>query len=432
MPTPSHPIPSPPDGSGLVLRPFRGVRYAPGRVDLAAVTSPPYDMVGPDDAERLESLEPHNVVRLVLPDRQAREPDLRYRRAASLLRQWLVDQVLDRDDEPALYVYEESDDHHLQRGLMGAVELRAPEEGVVLPHEGVNPGPVADRLAQMRATGANLEPIYLLAAGTGTAGEVVDEVATSRPPLVSARTDDGATHRLWAVAEPEPLRAVATALRGRQALIADGHHRYATYLRLQQAHRAAGRGPGPWDAGLAMLVDSQAYPPRLQAIHRVLPGVSPTAFLDALPPGSAVRSLDLDLPEALSALAAEPEPDAHPYIVTGDGGFRLVSVPAAAVADRLPPGHTAAWRALDVSVLHHGVLAALPLRQEDVVFVPEPAAAVRQAEESRGTAVLLVPPTVRDVLDVAAAADRMPPKSTSYGPKPRNGLVLRLLDGRDW
>ena len=62
--------------------------------------------------------------------------------------------------------------------------------------------------------------------------------------------------------DPAEHAAIAADLAARQALIADGHHRYAAYLELQARRRAAGAGPGPWDYGLALLVDSATYPPR--------------------------------------------------------------------------------------------------------------------------------------------------------------------------
>jgi len=142
------------------------VRYDPARVsDLAAVTSPPYDVIDADSAAHLEQLDPHNVVRLILPRSLADDRQGAYDDAAARLAAWLADGTLQRDAEPAIYVYEQLVDGRLQRGIFAAVELRDPAERVVLPHEDVMPGPVADRLDLMRATRANLEPILLVYEG---------------------------------------------------------------------------------------------------------------------------------------------------------------------------------------------------------------------------------------------------------------------------
>ncbi|MGH3095040.1 MAG: DUF1015 family protein [Streptosporangiales bacterium] len=415
-------------GEGLVLRPFRGVRYAQDRVDLAAVTSPPYDLIAPGDVERLERQEPHNVVRLVLGDRDAVAPE-RYARTGTLLREWLSTGALARDPAAALYVHEQRSRDHLQRGLIGAVELRAAQDRVILPHEDVHPGPVADRLAQMRATGANLEPIYLLVPGMGAATEVVDSVADDQPALVDATTPDGTRQRLWALRDGEMLRTVAAALRERQALIADGHHRYATYGELQAAYHQAEYGAGPWDAGLALLVDSAAYPPALHPIHRVVAGLPPDTLLRSLPADSTRTGVDPDLTAGLAALRQARGPSRSSFLVVGGGEHVLVTLPHTGIAAAMPGDHSAAWRGLDVTVLHHAVLDGLLPGEDTVSFVHDPAAAVRMADGSGGgTAVLLNPPSVDEVTQVAATAERMPRKSTSFGPKPRNGWVLRLLD----
>src|SRR4051812_15074107 len=130
-----------PPARGLWLAPFRGLRYVPERVgSLAAVTSPPYDVVvRPDGRGHLAAADPHNVVRLILPPSG--------RQAARTLRQWQRDGILAHDPRPALYVYEQRDGDLLQRGLIGALRLTPPAERVVLPHEDVMPGPVADRAA---------------------------------------------------------------------------------------------------------------------------------------------------------------------------------------------------------------------------------------------------------------------------------------------
>src|SRR5262249_59134494 len=126
------------------------------------------------------------------------------------------------------------------------------------------------------ATQANLEPIFLLYQGeNGVTTKLVDAVADGQVPVAEAVTSDGLRHRLWTVTDPAELAAIAADLAPRTALIADGHHRYAAYLELQERMREAGAGSGPWDQGLALLVDSTAYPPLLGAIHRVVTGLVP-------------------------------------------------------------------------------------------------------------------------------------------------------------
>jgi hypothetical protein len=181
----------------------------------------------------------------------------------------------------------------LQRGLIGALRLAPLGAGPVLPHEDVIPGPVAGRRQLMEATGANLEPIFLLYDGSGpgaVTAQLIDR-AIGREALVSIHTDDGIWHRLWAVTDPAEQAEIAADLGSHQALIADGHHRYAAYLQLQARKRNAGAGPGPWDAGLALLVDSTEFPPRIGAIHRLVPGLRPAAAAQLAERAFTVRAL---------------------------------------------------------------------------------------------------------------------------------------------
>lgn len=283
-----------PAGQGLRLIPFRGLRYVPERVgSLAAVTSPPYDVVvRPDGLHHLESADPHNIVRLILP--QADTAAARHQQAAQTLKRWLAEGVLAPDSEPALYVYEQRDAEILQRGVVGALALSAPADGIVLPHEDVMAHVVEDRADLMRTTAAHLEPLLLTYRSNddGSGATAVIERTTDRPPLLATTTEDGYHHRLWAVTDPADRAEIETDLARHQALIADGHHRWATYLRLQQEHTA----PGPWDFGLVLLVDTARYPLRVRAIHRLLHRLPVADALAALDGLFRIRDLDGPLP----------------------------------------------------------------------------------------------------------------------------------------
>jgi uncharacterized protein (DUF1015 family) len=434
-----------------VLAPFRGIRYARDRVSgIANVTSPPYDVISGGILEHLRAADPHNVVRLILPGVGAEASQA----AASLMRQWLSAGVLIRDRTPALYVYEQSLDQPddaasswRQRGIISLVRLGSPESAGILPHEGVMPGLVADRRELMAATQANLEPIFLIydgddtdAAEKSTATEVIDRVATERAPLVSITTDDGVTHRLWRISEPAEHAAITADLAGRRALIADGHHRYAAYLDLQAEKRAAGLGDGPWDYGLAFLVDSGAYPPRVGAIHRVLPGLRPERAAELAKAAFVVQDLPADagLDEALGLLAAA-RADGTAFLLAGDpvGGtrFRLLSHPdPVQVAASMPAGASAPWRCLDASVLQQlliGRLWDITDSEQAVLINHDAADAVRATVGTGATAVISNPLSFEAVIQTAAHGERVPRKSTSFGPKPRTGLVLRTFGPPD-
>ncbi|MFB7668187.1 DUF1015 family protein [Kitasatospora sp. NPDC056138] len=428
--------------AGLSLSPFRGLRYVPDRVGtLAAVTSPPYDVVDPNRRLDLETADPYNIVRLILPrpepedsgDRPDR--DTRYRHAARLLSDWQRQGVLAADPEPALYVYEQRTGGggpgggNLQRGLIGALAVSGREAGVVLPHEDVMPRPVADRVGLMRTTRANLEPLLLTYRGNGGAAGVIERAVLGEP-LLTTTTSDGTHHRLWAVTGQAELAEVGRDLATCRALIADGHHRWEMYLRLQREHRHLPRSP--WDRGMVLLVDTARYPLQVRAIHRVLYRLPVAEALARLGERWQVKEVPGPMETALQALGEAKQHGGNAFLLTGgDGVFRLVSEPdEALLAATVPTGKPEEWRRLDATVLHASLLDhtwRVPDGPDDIGYLHAADAAEREAARSGGTAVLLHPVKESVVRRLAEQGVTMPRKSTSFGPKPATGLVVRSL-----
>lgn len=419
-----------PADQGLRLIPFRGLRYVPELVgSLSAVTSPPYDVVvRPDGLLHLESADPHNIVRLILP--QADTATARHEQAAATLNRWLAEGILAPDPEPALYVYEQRNGDMLQRGVIGALALSGPTDGIVLPHEDVMADVVEDRADLMRTAEAHFEPLLLTYRSDGdadaTGATEIIERTIHRPPLLATTTEDGFSHRLWALTDTAEQSVVQADLARRQALIADGHHRWATYLRLRREHAV----PGPWDFGLVLLVDTVRYPLRVRSIHRLLHGLPVADALAALTGLFRIREVEGPLPRALDALSAAAA-QGNAFLFAGDGGFHLVDRPDDALLARtVPADKPDAWRTLDATVLHSALLDhvwRIPDDPAHIAYIHDTAAAVEQAERHNATAVLMHPVREEVVRDLARQGVTMPRKSTSFGPKPATGLVLRSL-----
>jgi uncharacterized protein (DUF1015 family) len=474
------------EDGGLVMSPFRALRYDPARVSsLAAVTSPPYDVIEESEARALASADPHNIIRLILPREDDCGPEGPYEHAAHILRGWIADGTLRRDPDPAVYVLEQELLGRRQRGILGALALRAPESRVILPHEDVMTGPVEDRLALLSATQANLEPILLMYAGGGATTRIVDTAISTSLPVLTTTTIDGVTHRLWAITDPDQLATIADDLRPRQALIADGHHRYAAYLRYQRERRR-NEGPGPWDRALALLVDTAQTPPDLSSITRVLPGLSFESALHNAGPQVEITVLDEpgDVVAQLLRPAIRSEPstlappalsDAAMAIVGGNGQLALLTIVDPAYQDvsaaeflstvllrnrwRIAPDTgiegsgardsgsrdnglsdngtpnrgTCDNGTLDGDTLDGGTEDNADAEAEgdrDVRYVHNVATAITLAAETGGVAIVLRPPTIEQVVTVAQSGRTMPRKSTAFGPKPRDGLVMRTLAER--
>ncbi len=428
-----------------MLRPFRALRFDPSVAgSLQTLTCPPYDVLDAAAVAALEASSENNVVRLILPRDGAVAGLDRYAGAAATVQAWRDRGVLVPDPQPALYIYEQAvPGGHVQRGLLGALGLSPAEDGIVLPHESTMAGPVSDRLALYTAVGADLEPIFLVYDGGGAAsravaaaGTVTSGTAAEEDPvlLVDETLGDGLRHRLWALTHPRVLEEIAADLCPRKALIADGHHRYATYLQRQGRRHTAGDGAGPWDHGLCLLVDATTFGPQVHPIHRVVPGLAPGELAERAAAGMTVRPLDAPVEDALDALAEAGRSGTAFLLADGNGraAALLVEPDPEQLAAATPPGRSAAWAALDVGVLHAylvGRLWGIPDDVDHVTYEHDVPAAIAAAARSHGTAVLLNATPVEAVAAVAAAGERMPRKSTLFTPKPASGMVLR--DHRD-
>ena len=426
------PAPSP----GLEIRPFRALTYQQRDPEhLARVSSPAYDLVTPSGRERLADADPHNIVRLILPlvDRPGAEPggappaarsaDL----AAQTLAGWVQDGTLQRDEMPALWLYELRPPHGAPAtvGWLGAVALPPEGSTAVLPHEDTYPVAVEGRRALLAATVTDLEPIVLAHDPDLDVAELTERARQGAPTLELHDTD-GVGHRLWRVVDAEFLGRVIKALGRTEAVIADGHHRFAAARAHSRAHPAATGS----DAILALVTPMGLGGLRVDPIHRVVPDLGLDAAVTAAAEGFRVTEVPLASEGVTSAVRRWLDDGGTGFLVTD--GTRLVRLddPSSAVLAAVPPEAPAAWRGLDVVLAHHGLLGLLWHRRDDpesVLIAHSVDEAVTTAAERGGVALLLRAPSPGDVAAVARAGARMPRKSTLFVPKPRTGLVLRPL-----
>lgn len=391
------------------FEPFRGIRFDPDRVDLAQVTAPPYDVIDTDQRNALAARSPHNIVRIDVPV----EPD-DYALAKSNLDTWLADGVLIEDDEPSFYVYrmgfkDEAGRAHQTSGIIGALELMKPGTGDVLPHEQTTPKAKTDRLELLRATHANLSPIWGLsmAPGVGAFAELPLQ------PIARWTDDDAVHHRLYRITEPGTVQAVTDAIGSAPVVIADGHHRYETSLAYRsEVRQANGDQPGGHDLTLAFVVELAADQLFVQAIHRLYRDLDPAIDLvevlsdhfEPIEGGPLTSTITRQMADTGALALARPNQDVvllRPRMERFEGVEDLDSARIA---------HAMSAVSHEVSYQHGVDNVARALDRGDA-----------QA------AVLLRPVPVPVIMSTAQARGLMPPKSTFFAPKPRTGLVLRKL-----
>lgn len=406
-----------------LFQPFRGLRYR-GLTDVTAVAAPPYDVIHGDERDILAARDPHNAVRLILPE--ASDHGDGYATARALLDAWRGDGTLTPDPIPAFYGYrmtftDPHGDRRVTHGILGALGLPAggPGTGDILPHERTISKHRSDRLNLLESTRTNLDPIWGLtpAPGFGTlAGE-------PGPDCQRAVDDAGVEHEAWAITDPDRVAAIAEAVGSAPLVLADGHHRFETACAYRRA-QAEGGAAHPGDDGIMALVVELAEDELWVApIHRLVHG-SPHARA-RLEPAFTIEALGPATPEAVAGLEDRMAAAGALGLVDAEGVALLHARPE--VVDAELEVEPAEARGTDAAVFEAAVLPRLGA--EHLEFRHD--AAVLADAVARGTAdavVLLRPVSVAQIRSASYAGVRMPQKTTFFAPKPRTGLVFRALD----
>ncbi len=429
--------------------PFPGWRYDPGKVDMARVVAPPYDIIDPEEQDRLYARDDRNVIRLILGKTSPGDTsaDNRYTRAASHLDAWRGD-MLFLQDKPAVYLYEQNFSNagrdYLRRGFFARVRLSDWGKEGIHPHEKTLSGPKQDRLDLMRSTRGNLEPIFgLLADSEGAAAEALASLV-DYPPCLDIRDDDGVENRMWVVDDPDLLHRLLSLMPEPEIFIADGHHRYETALNYQAEIRAkmaaAGQVPplrGDLDCDYIMMFIVPDSDPGLVIwpTHRIVHGLAdfdPAAFLAACGEDFLVTPATRD---GLEAGLDETELPSFGF-AAGDA-LHMLTLKNRAPMDERHPDAAKEWKVLDVSVLHSLIMDKLLgidegklLRKENIVYsksLDETLDHVRTGQGGAQCGFILRATPMRQVRDISEAGAVMPQKSTYFYPKPLSGLVFHLF-----
>jgi uncharacterized protein (DUF1015 family) len=397
---------------------------------LQDVVAPPYDVIDAEQRAALADRSPYNVVRIDLP--QGEDP---YGTAAEQLASWERDQVVVRDERPALWALAQDfvgpdGQRRTRRGFLARVRVEEYGAGRIRPHERTHPGPKEDRLMLTRATRANLSPIFSLFDDPGKAAWGALEPAISGEPWGETRDEDGTVNRVWRVEDEAAIATVQRALKGTELLIADGHHRYET----ARVYAEEVGGEGPHRYVLMCLVALQDPGLTVFPTHRLVRGLTSDQHEQL---ATALRS-DFD-PEPLPETdALVPVANGHVRIGYIDAHFRkpfMLTLKDQAIADAALEGHAEPYRRLDTAVLEALILkGTLKMSDEDIDhlsglgYARDAKHAIELIEHGEYDAAFFMAPTpVERVQAVARSGESMPPKSTYFFPKVPTGLLFNPL-----
>lgn len=398
------------------VRPFRAVRP---RDDLAAqVIAPPYDTLTDAEARHL-ALNAHSFVHITRPEVDldaGTDPhsDAAYEAGAAALRTFLSEGYLIEDEEPAYYLYRLRMGDHMQTGFLAACSVDEYDRNRIKKHEFTRPDKEDDRTHHLLTLDAQVGLVFLAYKANDQLRAIAEDI-TSGNPRWRVVTQDGVEHCLWRASAVDTPHIREAFGKLKALYIADGHHRSAAASR---AHAELGsRDSATFLAGL--FPDDQLYVMAYNRVVKDLNGLSVAEFRAKVAENFHIEPADGPRPPGRGSVTM--------YL---DGAWHLLE----------PHEDKVDWRdpvaSIDAAILQDLLLGPIlgiddPRRSNRIDFVGGirgPGALVEPVKSGKAQVAFHLYPTGLDQLfKVADAGKVMPPKSTWFEPKLREGVVSRLL-----
>ena len=433
------------------ISPFRALRYNSSKVSPSDVLTQPYDKITPMMQDKYYESSPYNLVQVILGKQQSGDNDQQnvYIRAASLLRKWQDEGVLQPDPEPNLYVYSQtfkvprdpSGAEAERRGFIALGRVEDYDRKVVYRHEQTLSKPKADRLNLLQTTRAHAELIFMVYSDpTDEIGKLLHQ---DGPPTVEMRDEYGVMHRMWKVSDPPTVAAAKARMSDKKLIIADGHHRYETALnyRDQMREQAQCSDPeAPYEHVMMSFVNMDAPGLVILPTHRVVFGLEGfNLYTKAMQVMKYFDIEDLgsvkDVAQVVQRLRQAGNERTALLAVTSSNAFLLKAkrdVQSPSLKDL-----SQQQRSLDVVQLHKLILEEIiGMSEEDIraqkhlKYIRDAAEAIDEVRKGDAqVAFLMNPVRMEQVRDVAFAGEVLPQKSTDFYPKMLSGLTIYSLNG---
>ena len=406
-----------------IIRPFRALRPQPERAQ--EVASVPYDVVNTDEARALAEGKPLSFLHVSrpeidLPPDTDIHSDVVYRKAVENFEKLIATAPLEKESEPSLYLYRLIMGDHEQIGVVACASIDEYDDGTIRKHERTRRDKEDDRTRHMLMLKAQTGPVFL----TYRARPEIDEQVSSAinaEPLFDLTAPDGVRHTIWRLSETESL--VKSFESVPLLYIADGHHRAASASRARaelKQQSFAHTGDEDYNYFLTVIFpDSQMQIlPYNRTVHD-LNGLSQQEFLNAIQEQFTISE---------NAIPA-PSKRGNWSMYLGGKWYGLQQSPAAT----LPTGTVAM---LDVSILQDRLLDPIlgikDIRTDKRVDFIGGLRGTKELERlvNEGKAAVafsMFPTTVEELLMVSDANEIMPPKSTWFEPKLRDGLLIHTI-----
>ena len=411
-----------------IIKPFCALRPT---ADLASrVASLPYDVMNTDEAREMAGGNPYSFLHVSRPEIDLPvgtdiHAPIVYQKAAENFQAFIQNATLKQDDKPCLYIYAQTMAGRRQVGLVACSSVEDYFNDVIKKHEFTRPEKEQDRIEHMEAVHAHVGPIFLTYAPNTTVRSVIERVI-STVPVYDFTAGDDIRHTLWAVDDIADITVICGAFEKEIpcTYIADGHHRAASAAKVGkklQAQNTSHTGKEEYNFFLSVLFPADEL--AIMDYNRVvkdLNGLTKESLLEKLSCIFTVSIIDSD--------TAKPQ-RLHDFGMYLDGQwYRLTAKTNSYTND--PIG------ILDVTILQNNILSPLlgiadPRTDTRIDFVGG-IRGLKQLEKrvdsgEMAIAFALFPISLQQLMDIADSGNVMPPKSTWFEPKLRDGLVCHLF-----
>jgi len=436
----------------MEVRPFKAFRFDEQAVgDVGSCIAPPYDVISPEQQQRLYEKSDYNIVRIIKgkTSESDGETNNQYTRAAEYLNGWIEKGVLKQDSTDTIYAYVQdfqiggADFRRLSFVALGRLE----EFGeIVRPHEQILTAPTIDRLNLKKATEAKFGLVFMLYEDPEGIADAIILKASGEKPLIDFNDEQNVRHRLFSITDKEDIDTIVEMMRDKSCIIADGHHRYTTGLMYAKETDKP-------TAKYQMLAFCNTRHEGLivLATHRLVGNLDrydSAELIAGLNKNFAVTSYGFSSPEdkagarrkMLAQMKAEHNKDKNAFgIYDGSGAFYVAVLKNTGAMDYAAPDMSRPWRSLDVAVLHKlilekllGIGAEQLAGGANVEYVKDGDNIIEQSvqrvdQNEKQAAFFMNPPKISQIRMVADAGERMPQKSTYFYPKVFSGLTINKL-----
>jgi len=437
------------------IRPFKGLRYNSEKLNLEEVITEPYDRITPTMQEDYYRRNPYNVVRIILgkdDDPEHPEKD-KYKRANIYLDKWESEGLLIRENQNAIYLYEQEfrvkDEKKKRTGLVARVKLEEFSSRKVLPHEKTFPKHKVDRLNLLRATNTNTEQIILLYKDDrNTVSQAIEKVRQKAELGAEVKDEDNFLHRLLIIKDKEAIQRIQEAMADKVLIIADGHHRYETSLNYQEEvleTMKGAKGDEPFNYIMMTLFKLEDPGLMILPTYRLVKGLdklSDEGIKKLLLPCfeiSEIRWSETSNQSKIEEVQKSVLNENHTFaaFISQLKKFFIFRLKSEEFLDKkISDEKSKEWKRLDVAILHSLIIDKLKSLSSESFSLENNVSYIRNLEPGIKKVMqgefqmifLLKPISLHQIREVVENRELMPQKSTDFFPKLKSGLVMNLLD----